>query len=282
MTIRTSRQSLSDLIAAAGDRLTPTERRIAATILADPTLLAFGTVSDLAARVDTSRPSVVRFARKLGFDGYTDLQEGVRRRLSHQLSRPSERIRREDATLPAQVALDSALAAVFEAGRGERMALLGAPLVEAPQVWVISGETSQAGAHVLTSGLSMIRAGVHLVEEHHLARDIQHVDLDDVAVIFDFYRYRRTAVVAARVLATRGVPIVAITDGPLSPLAALTERWCELQVPAMGPFDSSVPAVAMAELLVAYVARRLHPGAMQRIDQLEEMWVATETFFSED
>lgn len=273
--------NISELIATAGDRLTPTDRRIAEAILAEPTLLAFGTVSDLAARVKISRPSVVRFANRLGFEGYTELQEHARRLVSHQLARPTERIRREEPTSATHDALDSALAAVFEAAQGEKLALLGDPLVDAPQVWIISGETSRAGAHVLASGLSMLRPQVHLIDEHSLGRDLSHVGSEDTAVVFDFYRYRRAAVTAARTLAERGITIVAITDGPLSPLASLTERWCELRVPPVGPFDSSVPAVAMAELLVAHVARRLQAKAMERIDRIEEMWAATETFLGE-
>ena len=41
-------QSIQDRIAGVGDQLTPSERRIAEQIVQDPTLLAFGTVSDLA------------------------------------------------------------------------------------------------------------------------------------------------------------------------------------------------------------------------------------------
>ena len=44
--------SSSELIAAVSGELTPTERRIAEEVLSEPTLLAFGTVSDLATRVD--------------------------------------------------------------------------------------------------------------------------------------------------------------------------------------------------------------------------------------
>ena len=96
--------STLDLVAAVSSELTPTERRIAEAVLAEPTLLAFGTVSDLAGRVGTSRPSIVRFANKLGFEGYTLLQQHVRSDLSHRLSRPSERIRRDDkSTLPGPV-----------------------------------------------------------------------------------------------------------------------------------------------------------------------------------
>ena len=106
----------AELIAAVGDRLTPTERRIAEAVLAEPTLLAFGTVSDLAARVGTSRPSIVRFATKLGFEGYSDLQDHVRLGLSQRLSRPTERVRHDDMPgVSVQPAWERALASVFEA-----------------------------------------------------------------------------------------------------------------------------------------------------------------------
>ena len=75
---------IQDLIASVNERLTPTERRIAEAVLEDPTLLAFGTVSGLADRVGTSRPSIVRFATKLGFEGYSDLQKRARDGVSRQ------------------------------------------------------------------------------------------------------------------------------------------------------------------------------------------------------
>ena len=270
--------STTELIAAVGDRLTPAERRIAEAVLAEPTLLAFGTVSELATRAGTSRPSIVRFATKLGFDGYTQLQAHVRGRLSQRLARPSDRIRLEEGMLPAQAALEQGLASVFEAAGGDRLTELAEPIVAAPTVWIISGETSRAGAHALHSGLTMLRPGVHIVEDHSMGRDLGNAEPEDVAVVFDFFRYRRRAIRAARRLADHGVTVVAITDGPLSPLAALTDYWCQVKVPAIGPFDSSVPAVAMAELLVAEVADLLHDEATERLDRTEDLWAATETF----
>ena len=272
---------IPDLIAAASERLTPTDRRIAEAVLAEPTLLAFGTVSDLAGRGGTSRPSIVRFATKLGFEGYTHLQEHVRDGLSEQLSRPSQRIRHHEASLaPARAALDGAIGSVFELVDDDRLLALTEPIVRAERIWILSGETSRAGAHALHSGMTMIRPGVHLVEEHSSGRELSSAKAGDAAVVFDFARYRRHAITAARTLAELGVDIVAITDGPFSPLAALTETWCELKVPAIGPFDSSVPAVALAELLVAQVASQLRDEARARIERTEALWEATETFLS--
>lgn len=274
-----SPESLSQLIAAAGDRLTPTERRIAEAVVAEPTLLAFGTVSDLAETVGTSRPSIVRFATKLGFAGYPRLQDYVRRDLATQLERPSVRIRRGPDGHAVRRSIEQSIDSVFEAAGGGRLGELATALTGAERVWVLSGETSRAGAHALVSGLSMVRPGVRMLEERNLGRDLADTHRKDLLVAIDFPRYRTAVVRAARVLATAGGAILAITDGPLSPLAQVTDMWCAVEVPAIGPFDSSLPAVALAELLVMEVADQQQAGATARIDRTEEMWAATETFY---
>ncbi len=272
--------SPSSLIAAVSDNLTPTERRIAEAVLDDPSLLAFGTVAELARKVGTSRPSVVRFAVKLGFDGYTELQENVQRGLSHRLFKPSERIRQATAGASAtsRTMLIDAVDALFDAVDDGTLATLGDPIADAHAVWVVSGETSRAGANAFVSGLSIVRPRVKLIDGHSVGADLACARPEDVAVVFDFYRYRQHAVEAAGAFASAEVEIVAITDGPLSPLAALTDKWLGLNIPAIGPFDSSVPAVATAELLVEHVARRLHSETTERIDRTEAMWEATGTF----
>ncbi|MCP4332205.1 MAG: MurR/RpiR family transcriptional regulator [Gammaproteobacteria bacterium] len=279
MNITEPETSTLDLVAAVSSDLTPTERRIAEAVLAEPTLLAFGTVSDLAGRVGTSRPSIVRFATKLGFEGYTELQQHVRSDLSHRLARPSERIRSDgEQAVPARVAINDAISSVFDALEGDRLAELVEPVVRAEKVWILSGETSQAGAHALHSGLSMVRPGVRSLEEHSFGTDLSDAGPRDAAVVFDFIRYRRQVATAARVFADAGVTVVAITDSPLSPLAELADTWCQIEVPAIGPFDSSVPVVALCELLVAQVAKDLHDDATNRIDRIEALWEETEAF----
>ena len=275
--------TVAELVARAGEDLTPTERRIAEEVVAEPTLLAFGTVSDLADRIGTSRPSIARFATKLGLDSYAALQDVARRRVEDALTRPRDRIRRAPSGQPTD--LDK-LAAAFEsatesAARGEIKAI-AERTAAAEAVWIVSGETSQAGAHALRSGLSMIRPRVHLLDEQSAASSLAGAGPNDLGIAIDFYRYRRSSVAASRALANLGVPIAAVTDSPLSPLAAMADVLCQLSVPAVGPFDSSVPAVVVAELIVAEVATITRDDAQQRIDRLEALWAETDTFLPPD
>jgi DNA-binding MurR/RpiR family transcriptional regulator len=184
--------SIQDLIAQIGDRLTPTERRIAELVLRDPTLLAFGTVSDLADQVGTSRPSIVRFATKLGFEGYTELQQSIRDDMSHQLTSPSQRIRQRGAEIaPIRTAIEEAMHSTFQTLDDNRLDTLAQLIADARNVWILSGETSMAGAVVLHSGLSMVRPDVHLVQEHSTGRELSSATKSDTAVIFDFARSLR-------------------------------------------------------------------------------------------
>lgn len=273
--------SIQELIASAGDRLTPTDRRIAEAIIGNPTLLAFGTVSDLADHVGTSRPSIVRFAVKLGFDGYTDLQAQHRDQVSNLLSRPTHRIRQHQESGRLRRSLLDAIDGVFESLPDERLDALVKPVVGARHVWVISGETSQAGAQKLYTGLSMLRSDVRLVTEQEMGRELVGARSGEVAIVIDFSRYRRHSITATKALAGAGVTILAITDGPLSPLAQISDAWVHLKIPAVGPFDSSVPAVVAAELIVARTAVLLGDDARERIDRLESLWQATGTFFDD-
>ncbi len=271
--------STQDLVAAVVGDLTPTERRIAEAVVAEPTLLAFGSVSDLAGRVGTSRPSIVRFATKLGFDGYTQLQQHVRGNLSRRLSRPSDRIRSEsDEGIPVRAAIEESIASVFEAMEGAGLARLVSPLVNARSIWILSGEPSLAGAAALHSGLAMVRPSVRLLEEHSYGTDVSDAQRGDTAVVIDFMRYRRQVVAATRMLKDAGVTVVAITDSPLSPLVELADVWSQINIPAVGPFDSSIPVVALCELLVAQITKELREDATNRIDRIEALWERSDAF----
>lgn len=274
-----SPRQLIDAIASASDALTKAEERIASSILDDPALLAFGTATTVAEHVGTSRPTVTRFASKLGYADFSDLQEAGRAALTSQVTRPADRVRTAPGAATANLELMSNALEQLRPllDQGVVTAIAGR-LVQARAVWIYSGETSNASASALESGLSMLRADVHQLDERTMARRLVDADPSDIALISDFPRYRQSSVVAARQLHAAGVPVIAITNGPLSALAPLSDSLIDLEVSGIGPFDSSVATVALAELLVAEVARLDPTQSESRIDGVERQWQHTDTF----
>lgn len=58
--------------------LTPAEQRLVDLALADPQECAFLSATQLAQRADAHESTVIRFAQKLGYDGYPALRAGLR------------------------------------------------------------------------------------------------------------------------------------------------------------------------------------------------------------
>src|SRR6185437_7972785 len=71
-----ARDAVLELI--EGQRLTPAQRRIAQCLVAHATKSACLSSGDLAALAQGSQPSVTRFARALGHEGYPALREHLR------------------------------------------------------------------------------------------------------------------------------------------------------------------------------------------------------------
>ncbi|MBS0393692.1 MAG: SIS domain-containing protein [Proteobacteria bacterium] len=94
-------------IAALRDSLPPAEARVADAVLAAPAWILQNTLSVVAARARVSDPTVIRFCRSLGLDGY----QSFRLRLAHSLGSGAAFLHRDigRADSPADLA-----AKVFE------------------------------------------------------------------------------------------------------------------------------------------------------------------------
>ena len=96
--------TIAELIADAAPHLTAAERQVADVVAADPQGVAFGTVAELARRSHTSGPTVVRFAGKLGLQGFADLQAVAQTEIVDALRPATTRIReRPPSDIVAQV-----------------------------------------------------------------------------------------------------------------------------------------------------------------------------------
>lgn len=271
---------IDDRIASRSSALTPTERRLAATLSKDPTTWAFSTVAELADAAGTSGPTVVRFAVTLGFAGFGELQNQVRDDLAVRLRRPIDRMRDTATQVDHTAALD-AIAATFEQLDDDRVDAVAQALVDADdRVWIVASESSSPVAHLLATNLGLLRPGVVHVTGSSPSTGAAIVDASerDAAIAVDFARYEHSVIDLANALAERGVNVVALTDGPLSPLVGVATTWCGVVVPSVGPFDSAASTIALAEVIIARVATLLGVGATTRLDAVEQRWAEDRVF----
>ena len=268
---------VAERIRAEGARLTAAERRVAATVLESPQLVAFGTVADLARTAEVGAASVVRLANKLGFDGYSELQHCIQGELSAQLRPAAERIHdssSQSVAAHAEVELAnvrSTLAAVGD----DALVVLVERLADVDRpVLILSGEATAGVARLFVDQLSQLRRDVECVQGSEVAvrRTIALADPTSTAVVIDLRRYERWVLLAHAALADRGVWSAVLTDGVLSPLAQRADSTFVVTAGSVGPFDSHVGTLAVLNLITNSVADALRASAADRLEAIESAW----------
>jgi len=270
--------TVGDRIVDVKNALPPSERRVAELVLADPEAVAFGTVAEVATTAETSGPTVVRLATRLGYGGFADLQDAVRSEIGERLRPAADRIRER----PVHNALGRSLAADLENVHATLEAVEPAAfrtavtLLTAPSrpVAVLSGEATHGIAHVLATDLAMLRRGVDLVAGSEVAvgRALALLPPRAVIVAVDLRRYERWVLRAVSAASARGAKLIAVTDSAISPLATDADAAFVVAAASPGPFDSQVGTLSLVNALVAAVAARLRRSATGRLDRVEAAW----------
>ncbi|HZM31171.1 MAG TPA: MurR/RpiR family transcriptional regulator [Acidimicrobiales bacterium] len=258
--------------------LSPTERQVAEVVLRDPESVAFGTVARVAEAADTSGASVVRLATRLGYPGFSGLQAAVQSAIGQQLRPAVERIRGEHGsdvvsrTLGAEVAnVERTLAGVAPEAFGRAVALLADRRRE---VLVVAGDAETGVGAMLAAALTLVREGVSQVggSDVAVARQMAGCGEDTVVVAIDLRRYERWVVDHVTRAVAAGATAIAVTDSPLSPLAAEAAVAFTVAAEGAGVFDSHVGTLALANALVTGTAARLRRTATRRLDAVEAAW----------
>ncbi len=279
--------AVADRIIQHAHRLTAAERRVAEVMAEEPDAVAFGTVANVARKASTSGPTVVRFAVKLGYAGFVDMQSQVQMEMAELLGPARDRIRR-----PSPIDLLGRVAAVEE--HNVRRTLGSIPPVQfaavveqlsdpARGVWVLAGDATAPVGTTLAVPLGQLRAGVTLAAGSGVAaaRTLGGLQPGDVLVAVDIRRYERWLLELTRWAAEAGADLVAITDSPLSPLAALAADTLLMSAEGVGPFDSMTAGVALANALVVGVSARVRDTATSRLDAIEAAWRGTRSLVAD-
>jgi DNA-binding MurR/RpiR family transcriptional regulator len=270
--------AIAPRISEAADVLTPSERRLADVVLADPQAVAFGTVATLAARAGTSGPTVVRFATKLGFQGFADLQSEAQREIADALRPATTRIRERPAGAVVARVLEAdlenvrtTLAAIEPDAFDDAIALLSD---RRRRVFVLAGEIARGVGIVLVTQLDLLRDGVVALggTPVRIARQLADVAEGDVVVAIEHRRYERWLLDALEHARAAGAEVIALTDRALSPVGEDARQSFVVAAEGVGPFDSHTASLALVNALGAGVAAKLRKTATQRLDQIETSW----------
>jgi DNA-binding MurR/RpiR family transcriptional regulator len=259
--------------------MTPAERRVARTLLATYPTAGLESLPQLAEGAGVTGPTVLRFVRKVGFEGYPDFQRSLRREVQARteglpsLYKTKGATQADEVLRKSQDAFTRALAATLASSSLEEdLAQVVSLLSDRKRrVWFVGGRFSQLVATYLCLQLRMLRSGCAIVEEAPERRVLDSLEVSrrDVLCLFDYRRYQRDTIAAGKLAAGNGAVVVVFTDPWLSPAVEYGRHVLISHADSASPFDSLLGAFAITELIAAKVVATLGDVGRSRVGELE-------------
>ncbi len=267
----TTYEALKDQIGRSYPEMSRQLQRIARFALEQPNDLALGTVAAVAEATEVQPSAMIRFANALGYKGFSEMQQVFRGHLLERSDSYRERIdqmRRKQASgarAPAGVLHELVSASVKELGQLEET-ILQADLksavkliAAAPRIHVLAQRRAFPVAGYLAYALSQLELRTHLLggTGGMLLESLRSMAPGDVLVVASFRNYSPEVIDAAARARAFGVKVIAITDGPLSPLKPSSHVCLEMADDSTKPFRSLVAPLCLAQALVVSVGHQL-------------------------
>ncbi|GJG95591.1 MurR/RpiR family transcriptional regulator [Cupriavidus pauculus] len=259
--------TISERIARALPTLTPAHQRMANYVLDNLFRAATMRIDEFATAVDVSVATANRFAKALGFEGYPQFRAELVRGFEATLA-PVERLRDELAR-PTTVA--EVFAASLEEGArnlestrrnldAESIERAVEAILGAERVYVMGFGASGYLAGLMQHGLEMHCRMVTSVSTvggaSHAARQLFKLTPQDLVVCIAFPRYVTDSMKLAQRVKAHGGRLLALTDGPTSPLAPLADISLYANAGNRLSANSEATVLALIEALCGAVAYR--------------------------
>lgn len=270
--------------------LTRSERQLASVLMQDYPMGGLQSITKVALAAGVSTPTVIRMARKLGFEGFPDLQVALRDEVAAQIKKPMSKrdawlaegssghlLNRFAEAVWANIrhTLDRIDTGVFDA-----VARLVADTGR--HVHVVGGRITRSNADHLFNHLQIIRP--HVTQLGNSAnvwpQYLLDMDQNSVLLIFDIRRYEAHLEKLAGLASDRGCKVVLFTDQWGSPIGRRADFVFNGLVEAPSSWDSTIALMFLSEALIAEVQNARWEESRERIEELEAMFSSTRLFRS--
>jgi len=282
-------QELIQRLNQSGKRLSKSHRRIAECIVTHYDKVAFMTAARLGEYVGVSESTVVRFASALGYDGYPQLQKALQELIRHRLT-ASQRFE-----MISEMGHSEVVAKVLKSDMHNiRITLeeLNVNMFEeviseilcARQIYVLGMRSSAPLAQFLAHYLGFIFNNVLVVTSgvNDVIEQLARIGEDDLLIGISFPRYSMRTIEAMRFAKERGAQLVAITDGPLSPLAGVTSTCLTARSDMASFVDSLTAPLSLINALIVSLGQSRRQQVAAHFESLEKIWDNYNVYLGKD
>jgi DNA-binding MurR/RpiR family transcriptional regulator len=273
---------ITDAIVEVFDNLPAKLQGAARYLLDNPEDVALLSMREQARRAGLQPWTMTRLAKRLGFDGYEPLRSlhanamrqgelGFAGKAGTQLARQHAV---GDRALAAEMiaSLSAQVAGLGEPGMLDSLAVAAEGLHAARRIFCLGLRSSHPVAAHFSYVMSFLgEKAVMLDAASGAGTDaIRLAGAEDVLLVVGVAPYTRLTVDLARRASANGVPVIALTDSIVSPLAGLAGVSILVSTDSPSFFHSMSPAFIVGEILAALIAGKGREKSLAAIRRTED------------
>ena len=262
--------------------LTPELQKTAAYVLENPNEIGVSSIREIAGKARVKPNSLVRMARRIGFEGYENFRKPFREQIRH-----GDYVYRDQAKwlqslssggLPDSIYAEGAAATIANI---EKLYAKNMPvdlkaaadeIVNARKTYVLGvGLVNAVATNFAYLANMAIDNVVSIPQEGSVPVDsLVRADSQDVLLAMTFKPYRREVAEAVEAARTQGVTIIAISDSPASPIFEGADYQFQISVDTPLMFISTVALSALLESLMAFVIADADDSVIASIERFHQ------------
>jgi DNA-binding MurR/RpiR family transcriptional regulator len=267
-----------------GAKLTKTSRLIGEYVLDHETDACFMTSTEIAAVLEVSEASVIRFARALGYSGYMEFQKNLRKSHTERLGRISSAVAVPYERLQASMAssdenyiqqflmnTETNITSVIKNNPQEAFDSAIALLLKARRKYIVASRANTGVAsylnlllrHQLPDVIPTWESSVNVID--HMC----DIGPEDCVILFSFPRYSEMDRQALELAEDAGASIIVIADRPSAPLAAFATVLLTVDVDTNTFFNSYVGVQLVMEILMAGLSRQVGDATAEKLQRID-------------
>ena len=265
-------EALRAAIVENHDNLSRQLKKIAQFVLDHPHDVAMNTVARIAQHAEVQPSALVRFAQSLGFDGFSDMQQVLRSHLMLNLTSYRDRIETlgpiagdgAEGQSPLEEFVSGGIAALERLRTAipkETLERAVDILARSEEIYLVAQGRSFPVAFYIAFALGRLEKRCYLLDNVGglLRQQAELATARDAILAISFRPYTPLVIDIVTGLNEKGVPIVAITDSPVSPLAQEAAVSLEIQDNGERVFRSLIAPMCLAQALVVSLGNTLAP-----------------------
>ena len=211
---------------------------VAAFALNNPDVIAMNTIAVISEKAEVNPSTMVRFAQSIGYDGFSDMQSVFQESMRHIPQPYVQRLHRlQDGHQPEKTTLGRfGRAAIRSLERLEQqideasLAKASKQLAEASTIYIAGqGRATPVATYLHYTLIKMGIQTVHLDGmPSTLTEKAQLIRREEALVAVSFHPYTANTRELVGICLDNGVPVIALTDSTLSPIARTDDLHLEI------------------------------------------------------